>query len=403
MDSFQKIQGKTTKCDFGSLFVTILQNPRSFFLIVFFFFCFSCNNYIPPSIPPTIVINKEDCKQTYKLSDIVQEYQLIPLETSDSCLIGSVGKIIFDTTSFYLKDETSKLIYHFDMTGKLHNTIGRRGRGPFEYLHLDDYCITKNKNILILDGSSKKMITYTSCGRPIALQELPFFADSFEILNDSILIFNGAAFEDQIILWDYRNKKRINSHLKYDPHYNCRPLKPFTKCNNEILWQREFEQMLYRVTEQELIPARYIDFQEFAYNGKLEKTPQGIYFLQPDIAHMNRYYENDKYIHFIFECEALDDMPFLVYYFKKSGKKIILNNNHYKDDLTFYHITPPAINAFTTAGDPVSVLYTSFWLKNLENTSRKSTIEAFEKLKERTANISETDNPVLVIYKLKDI
>ena len=158
---------------------------------------------------------------------------------------------------------------------------------------------------------------------PIALQELPFFADSFEILNDSILIFNGAAFEDQIILWDYRNKKRINSHLKYDPHYNCRPLKPFTKCNNEILWQREFEQMLYRVTEQELIPARYIDFQEFAYNGKLEKTPQGIYFLQPDIAHMNRYYENDKYIHFIFECEALDDMPFLVYYFKKSGKKII--------------------------------------------------------------------------------
>jgi len=197
-------------------------------------------------------------------------------------------------------------------------------------------------------------------GMPIALQELPFFADSFEILNDSILIFNGAAFEDQIILWDYRNKKRINSHLKYDPHYNCRPLKPFTKCNNEILWQREFEQMLYRVTEQELIPARYIDFQEFAYNGKLEKTPQGIYFLQPDIAHMNRYYENDKYIHFIFECEALDDMPFLVYYFKKSGKKIILNNNHYKDDLTFYHITPPAINAFTTAGDPVSVLYTSF-------------------------------------------
>ena len=113
-------------------------------------------------------------------------------------------------------------------------------------------------------------------------------------------------------------------------------------------------------TEQELIPARYIDFQEFAYKGKLEKTPQGIYFLQPDIAHMNRYYENDKYIHFIFECEALDDMPFLVYYFKKSGKKIILINNHYKDDLTFYHITPPAVNAFTTAGDPVSVLYTSF-------------------------------------------
>ena len=35
MDSFQKIQGKTTKCDFGSLFVTILQKPMSFFLKYF--------------------------------------------------------------------------------------------------------------------------------------------------------------------------------------------------------------------------------------------------------------------------------------------------------------------------------------------------------------------------------
>ena len=64
---------------------------------------------------------------------------------------------------------------------------------------------------------------------PIALQELPFFADSFEILNDSILIFNGAAFEDQIILWDYRNKKRINSHLM--KYYGSENL---NKCYTEL-------------------------------------------------------------------------------------------------------------------------------------------------------------------------
>ena len=48
------------------------------------------------------------------------------------------------------------------------------------------------------------------------------------------------------------------------------------------------------------------------------------------------------------------------------------------------------VKAFTVAEDPVSVLYTSFWLKNLENTSRKSTIEAFEKLKEMKKKI-DTD------------
>lgn len=322
MDFFQKIQGKTTKAIFGSLFTTILHKSMRSFQIVFLCFCISCNNYTHPSIPPAITINKEDCKQIHKLSDIVQEYQLIPLETSDSCLIGSVGKIIFDTTTFYLKDAASKLIYHFDMQGKFLNTIGRRGRGPFEYLYLDDYIVTKNKNILVLDGGNKKIITYTSKGEPVELQKLPFFADSFEILNDSILICDGSGVEDQVILWNLRSKKRINSYLKYDSRYSSKPLKSFTKCGNEILWNREFEQILYRITEQELAPARYIDFQEYSYKGKLEKTPQGIYFLRPDIADMNRYYENDKYIHFIFECEVLDDLPFFVYYFKKSEKKL---------------------------------------------------------------------------------
>ena len=118
---------------------------------------------------------------------------------------------------------------------------------------------------------------------------------------------------------------------------------------------------------------------------------------------MSRYYENNRYIHFIFECNALDEMPFLVYHFKKSGKTIILNNNHYEDDLTFYHTTPSAVSAFTTSGDPVVVLYTSLWINNLINKSGEFAINAFEELKIKLAKITETDNPVLVVYKLKDV
>lgn len=371
--------------------------------IIFLLTFFGCMNHTSSVIPPTVVIKAEDCEKAHKLSDIVQEYQLIPLETTDSCLIGNVGKVIFDTTTFYLNDATSEFVYHFDRQGKLLNSIGKRGRDPFEFLHLDDYCISKNHNIIILDGSSKKIIIYTSCGNPITQQDLPFFADSFEILNDSVFVFNGAAYEGQVIFGDYRNKKRINSYLKYDPRYSTRPLKSFTRCNKEVLWQRGFEQMLYHVTEQELIPARYIDFQQHSYTGKLERTPQGIYFLRPDVADMSRYYENNRYIHFIFECNALDEMPFLVYHFKKSGKTIILNNNHYEDDLTFYHTTPSAVSAFTTSGDPVVVLYTSLWINNLINKSGEFAINAFEELKIKLAKITETDNPVLVVYKLKDV
>jgi len=349
------------------------------------------------------MLAKEDYYKRYKLSDIVQDYRLIPLETNDSCLIGNAGKVIFDTTTCYIKDGISKVIYHFDLQGKFLNAIGRKGRGPFEYLHLDDYIMTNNKQILILDGSLKKIITYYTDGQPIEQQKLPFFADAVEMLNDSILIFNGSSFEDQVIVWDYRNKKRINSYFKYDPRYSSRPLKVFTKYKNEIFWCREFEQVLYKITEHEPTPARFIDFQDNAYRGKPEKISPGIYFLPPHVADMSRYNENDKYIHFIFECETLDELPFFAYYFKKSKQKIILNNHYYVDDLTFYHITPPSVATYTVNGDPVSILYTSLWINSLENKTGHTATKAFEKLKSNLANVSETDNPVLVVYKLKNI
>ena len=365
--------------------------------------CVACNTYTPPNIPPVMTLGKEDYYKSYKLSDLVESYRLIPLETNDSCLVGNAGKTIFDSTTFYIKDAVSKVIYHFDMQGKFLNSIGKRGRGPFEYLHLDDYVITNDKKILILDGSLKHIIIYNSDGKPIEHQQLPFFADAVEVLNDSILIFNGSSFEDQVIVWNYRTKRRINSFLKYDSRYSSQPLKSFTKYKDEILWCREFEQTLYKVTEHELTPARYIDFQENAYKGELNKLSKGIYFLAPNIADISRYYENDEYINFIFECEDLDELPFFVYYFKKSRRKIVLNSNYYTDDLTFYHIAPPTVTAYTVHNEPVCILYTSLWLNSLKNTGGDVASKAFEELKRNLNGVSETDNPILVIYKLKNI
>ena len=152
-----------------------------------------------------------------------------------------------------------------------------------------------------------------------------------------------------------------------------------------------------------MTPVRYIDFQENAYKGELNKLSQGIYCLAPDIADVSRYNENDKYINFIFECEDLDELPFFVYYFKKSQRKIVLNNHYYADDLTFYPIAPPAVATYTVHNDPVCILYTSLWVNNLKNTTGKAAIKAFEELKRNLNGISETDNPILVIYKLKNI
>lgn len=370
------------------------------FLIIYLVACYSCHRQNVAS-EVTMTVEKEDLSKRYKLSDIVQDYDLIPLETNDTCLIGNCRKIIFDSTTFYLKDGVTKTLFHFNLKGKLLRKIGKTGRGPSEYLYLDDFCILKSKDIIILDGGSKKIIIYDSIGRLVATQNLPFFAESLEVVNDSVLVFKGTAFEKQIMLWNYRQKQVISSFLEYDPRYRRSPSKSFSIYNNEVLWRQQFQSRLFKVTENELIPCRYIDFKNHSYDGKLDKSKGGLYFAPSNTALMDYYCENNDYIFFRFQCDELSDLPFFVFYFKDSQKKVILNNNYYIDDMTFYHISPPQIVAYTVDNRPVCVLLTSPWLDKLEEESKENISLTFRKLHGALTNVSYSDNPVLVIYKLK--
>lgn len=362
----------------------------------------ACQNSSKDFGGTVIVVNEIDLKKPYKLSDVMNEFQLIPLETNDSCLIGECTKISIVNDLIYVLDAKSNQLLCFDKQGRYIKKIGEIGRGPNEYLLLDDYCFLKNGNVMVLDTYPNKLIEYNAQGGVETIQKLPFCADALECLNDSVLIFNGACFEDPVILWNYRQKKRINSFLKFDEKFAGKLLKTFTKFGDEIFWSREYHQELFGVEEGELVVKRSIDFGKYNSTGEFVKGFMGLYFLPAGVASMWYYSETPDYITFHFSCDVITENPFFSFYSKKTKRNIILNQERFIDDLTYY-ISPPQVVTDAPNGGFIAVLQTSVWFNHLEELGKNKQYEpeSFNALKEKLKDVQFSDNPVIAIYQLK--
>ncbi|WP_294628045.1 6-bladed beta-propeller [uncultured Bacteroides sp.] len=79
-------------------------------------------------------------KKTTLMSSVMEVSNVIPLETSDSCLLGEIEKIIKRNGIIYVKSRNNPLML-FDEKGRFLHTAGKIGTGSEEYSMLVDFDI----------------------------------------------------------------------------------------------------------------------------------------------------------------------------------------------------------------------------------------------------------------------
>ncbi|MFV0420293.1 MAG: 6-bladed beta-propeller [Dysgonomonas sp.] len=131
--------------------------------ILFIFFISCSNNKIIPIENEQICdinINVNNVKESYDIAtQVEQDFEIIPLATNDSCLIGGAFKVIFKNNIFYILDKLSNQVVLFDQSGKYISKLHRVGQGPEEYIRIEDFIVV-DKDIWICDNSIKKLICY---------------------------------------------------------------------------------------------------------------------------------------------------------------------------------------------------------------------------------------------------
>jgi len=124
------------------------------------------------------------------LSTIANDIEYVKLEFSDSSQIRSFGKCIA-TKDYIFIDANKQGLLQFNRRGKFIRKIGKTGKGPGEYMHLQTFSIdTLNQKVYLSALRLKKILCFDYNGRWLNSINTTYDHDFFEYSNGTFL-FGG--------------------------------------------------------------------------------------------------------------------------------------------------------------------------------------------------------------------
>jgi len=372
------------------------------------------NNYEKEFTPLIIQINEEDIKNNIKMSDFINTFRLVKLETTQQSLIGGFKKIIEYKGRIYIHDRFSaKTVFVFNSNGEFLFKVGTLGKGPGEYPYPGDFTINKVAGeVYILTHG--KIIHYNLEGKFQKETPLNFPALKIEYTGPDFNAFIGGGQEDKLIICDDHGRK-ITSYFPFDKINRMSLWNPLQSFRDSIFLFRSFlNDTIYRLEKDFIYPYRIIDFGNKAFSARhikqlsemqkdnIIKAP----YLYDYMTRITSYYESNKFIYFTLWYK---DILHLVYYSKVTKNKIVYPRKNFNNDITFTN-TSPLIYSVNDEGEFIYLIQPYEIIDQLNEIKLSSNYNQWDEVKKNrfqqmldfTEVLDETSNPILMIAKFKD-
>lgn len=188
---------------------------RFWVLVVFtLFLTYSCR-YPDKAYTKTISI---DIDKQDEISDFIDSYNYICLETTSENLIDEISKIQLDSTFIYICDKKQHKIFIFDGKGEYYGSTDKQGQAADEYLDIDDFNVYKSK-IYCLSNANKKIYCYDNRANMMKEIKLDNWFHNFHLLNDSLMFLYAENSNDghyNYILYNYHKERVVNRFDEFD-------------------------------------------------------------------------------------------------------------------------------------------------------------------------------------------
>ncbi|WP_300748533.1 6-bladed beta-propeller [uncultured Alistipes sp.] len=118
------------------------------------------------------------------LSEAIASYKFIPLATDDTTLVGNITKILKYKDNYYIASNNKEiLVFHTD--GSFSHRINRQGRGPQEYVELNDFDIAEDQIVIL---SFRKIVVYTLDGTFVNSMDFDFNGLNIQVVGGNYLL-----------------------------------------------------------------------------------------------------------------------------------------------------------------------------------------------------------------------
>lgn len=372
--------------------------------IILFCFCFnSCktdtnesNSFNEPKIKQAdaILLSPPMKKGEINMKDIVEEINIVPLETTTESLIGYIEDIQFDNGFIFIADRKTNELLIFSIDGHFVTKISALGNGSEEYVSFNGFDIDKDNNIIyLLDGTKGNILQWNYCGEYLGHTDLPFKnIDTFIYAGNNSFYVNFGFRQDDfnkssphnLILYNAISKQIESSFFPFD--FNLFQLRIldnslFFKNENNIYYRTLFGNKIYKIEKDSLIEMVECDFGEY-------QIPFDCYFLtnkefkkiqeEKLYSKLGKFLDFDKWIYIRIDRSRMSGH----YFYDKKIEKGYLDISHIMSKSNFISQDIYKYDENTFCG----------WI-NPEQ------IFSFDKYS--NDEIVSDDNPILIFYKLK--
>ena len=302
---------------------------ESFFFFSFFLFLAGCGNQSKPvSVEQEIITPLSAGNAVDDLLPYIDSVEVVPLETTGKALIGLVGKILLLPNGNVLIKSTASM-FMFSPEGKFLFQIGKNGRGPEEYLTIDDVCLSQDARELWILGGCEIVKYSTETGRFIrkTTLELPEICNGFDAIasgpgHSAFLYYcpqmdENNFSEDFYCLYRYDEQGRILQKFLPRKDYGLNiALITQTSDNRYILRPQDSDNICYYLSDSLPVPRVKIDFGKETIKNRYSSDLQT--YLRSDYYKMPVYiYDTRDYFYFSYWGPEATDC-YCIHSFKNS-------------------------------------------------------------------------------------
>lgn len=348
---------------------------------------------------------------------VAEDIRFISLETNENCLFGTdISKIEIVDNNLFVSDYN--YIFKYDLNGNFLTRIGKRGKGPGEYVRgLLTFLVDKNKQHLIgFDPLDREMMKYDFEGNFVSEVKVDFSPGPFEWNgNGNIAVYNmgltyaAEPWNDIYLLNQNAKTIRKNRFKKQaDKRYGLMIYPAiFYRYHGKTRYKNPYENIIYELDEKgRTTPVYELDYGKYEkYNdvddveiqvknniGTNRSNPKS--FEKIGLLGLS---ETDNYL-FIYYGHQ-EQRKFGVFDKKRKTFFNLFDTNF--DLYGFHDDLYGGLPLFSKAGLNNSHFYcyfTAFEFKELLKSAKSLKPE----LKNMLDKLDENDNPVLILVKLKE-
>lgn len=348
--------------------------------------------------------NFSNSQQLENKKELIESITIVPLQTISESLLGSELQVVAIGDNFLIVDLSKNLITRFSSDGQFLNHIGRHGRGGNEYVTIDNVFVDEERQIHVYSSPNSCEYIYNLAG--VFIEKMVVKAKARQIYRNGKTLwaysgFSNGAYPERLLR--IQNDEIVEKYLFSEARiFSFGDISPvFISAGKQLFLREQLTNCIYQIEDNLIHTVYKFDFGKYAIPRDFfeQNDPMKAAHILLDRSFASISYAAQNKDYWLVEADLQDPQRNVIFAYgigeKKTGKWhwAAYESN---DDLSSPLAKHSALQSFVSN----TLLGIVDAARLIDSNWKQNTLLANPDVIDM---LQETDNPVIICLKLKNV